>query len=142
MLKLEACKNTAAENGEVIVKKEKNILKSASNSTLFPEVILDEYQKDMVEKAFELGMNVMAVYVSLNENTMLKSVRAFLIDNNLKEIGEIIASFPATEIIEDDEKFEGNVVFILLTESQNQEVLSVVNSISDIKSVHLSCHYS
>ena len=121
--KLEACKNAAAGNGEVIVKQEEHI-KAVSNSTLFPEVILDEYQKDMVEKAFELGMNVMAVYVSLKENTMLKSVRAFLIDNNLKEIGEIIASFPATEMIEDDEKFDGNVVFILLTESQNQEVLS------------------
>ena len=135
--KLEACKNSAVGNGEVIDKEAKEHIKPVSNSTLFPEVILDEYQKDMVEKAFELGMNVMAVYVSLKENTMLKSVRAFLIDNNLKEIGEIIASFPATEIIEDDEKFDGNAVFILLTESQNQEVLSVVNSISDIKSVHL-----
>ena len=135
--KLEACKNSAVGNGEVIGKKAEEHTKPVSNSTLFPEVILDEYQKDMVEKAFELGMNVMAIYVSLKENTMLKSVRAFLIDNNLKEIGEIIASFPATEIIEDDEKFDGNAVFILLTESQNQEVLSVVNSISDIKSVHL-----
>ena len=74
---------------------------------LFPEVILDTYQKNMVEKAFDLGMNVMAVYVSLNEHTMLKSVRAFLIDNNLKEIGEVIASFPPSEVIEDEEKFEG-----------------------------------
>ena len=135
--KLETCKNSAVGNGEVIGKKAEEHTKPVSNSTLFPEVILDIYQKDMVEKAFELGMNVMAIYVSLKENTMLKSVRAFLIDNNLKEIGEIIASFPATEIIEDDEKFDGNAVFILLTESQNQEVLSVVNSISDIKSVHL-----
>ena len=135
--KLEACKNKASENSEGVVQKEERAQPS-SDSTLFPEVILDEYQKDMVEKAFELGMNVMSVYVSLNENTMLKSVRAFLIDNNLKEIGEIIASFPASEVIEDEEKFEGNVVYILVTESQNQEVLSIVNSISDIKGVHLS----
>lgn len=133
--KLEACKNAAAGNGEVIKKKEES--PKAPSNTLFPEVILDEYQQNMVEKAFEVGMNVIAVYVSLKDNTMLKSVRAFLIDNNLREIGEIIASFPATEIIEDDEKFDGNVVFILLTESKNQEVLTVVNSISDIKSVHL-----
>ena len=56
----------------------------------------------------------------------------------MKEIGEIIASYPATEIIEDEAKFDGNVVYILVTASRNQEVLSVVNSISDIKGVHLT----
>ena len=135
MFKLEDTKNSGEGNVEAIVKKDEP--SKGSSNTLFPEVMLDEYQKEMVAKAFDLGMNAIAVYVSLKENTMLKSVRAFLIDNNLKEIGEIIASYPATEIIEDDEKFDGNVVFILLTESKNQEVLTIVNSISDIKSVHL-----
>ena len=137
LAKLETCENVASDNSEGVVQKEEGT-QPPSDSTLFPEVILDEYQKDMVEKAFELGMNVMAVYVSLNENTMLKSVRALLINNNLKEIGEILAAFPAAEVIEDEEKFEGNMVYILVTESQNQEVLSIVNSISDIKGVHLS----
>lgn len=136
--RLEACKNGASETSGGVVKKEETSKVSTDEATLFPEVILDEYQKDMVEKAFELAMNVVAVYVSLNEKTMLKSVRAFLINNNLKEIGEIIASYPATEIIEDEAKFEGNVVYILVTASQSQEILSVVNSISDIKGVHLT----
>lgn len=137
--RLEASKDNSLEAAEVaIAPKVESVRASLDDSTLFPEVILDEYQKDMVEKAFEIGMNVMAVYVSLNEKTMLKSVRAFLIDNNLKEIGEILASFPTTEIIEDELKFEGNAVYILVTASQNQEVLAVVNGISDIKGVHLT----
>lgn len=135
--RLEACKNAATDTSEAVVQKVEHV-QPLSDATIFPEVMFDEYQKDMAEKAFELGMNVMAVYVSLNEQTMLKSVRAFLIDNNLKEIGEVVASFPASEVIEDETQFEGNIVFILVTGAKNQEVLSIVNSVSDIKSVHLS----
>lgn len=122
---------------EIPVKQEDNS-KNDSNDIIFPKVILDEYQKDMVEKAFEIGMNVITVYVALNENSLLKSVRAFLIHNNLKEIGELIASFPALEIIEDEEQFEGNLAFIIVTNAKNKEVLNIVNSISDIKTVHLT----
>lgn len=109
-----------------------------SGDTIFPEVALDEYQKDMIEKAFELGMNVFAVYVALKENAMLKSVRAFLIHNNLKEIGEIIASFPNPEIIEDEEMFGGSLAFILVTNAANKEVFQIVNNISDIQTIHLT----
>lgn len=138
--RLEAAKNVSSgDSAQVSPKKQENNEQTATDdSTLFPEVLFDEYQKDMVEKALELSMNVIAVYVSLNEKTMLKSVRAFLINNNLKEIGEIIASYPDTETIEDETKFEGNLVYIVVTQSQSQEVLSVVNGISDIKGVHLT----
>ncbi|TSI07692.1 chemotaxis protein CheW [Lysinibacillus sp. BW-2-10] len=137
--KLEACKN-GADSGltSQVVPKQEETKTASSDEIIFPEVIFDEYQKDMVEKALEIGMNVMAVYVGLVPNAMLKSVRAFLINNNLKEIGEIIASYPSTEIIEDENKFDGNVVYIIVTESKNHEVLATLNSISDIKSIHLS----
>ena len=62
-----------------------------------------------------------SVYVSLNENTMLKSVRAFLIDNNLKEIGEIIASFPALKLLKMKRNLK-EICFYTCDESQNQEV--------------------
>lgn len=111
---------------------------SAPQDSVFPNVIFDEYQTDMIESAFELGMKAVAVYVALNEKTVLKSVRAFLIHNNLKEIGEIIASFPATEVIEDEKQFEGNLVFVVLTEEKNKDIFNVVNSISDLKTIHLT----
>lgn len=129
---LEACKNIEEEE------EKDSSTPPIHEVVLFPEVILDTYQKNMVEKAFDLGMNVMAVYVSLNEQTLLKSVRAFLVDNNLKEVGEVIASFPPSEVIEDEEKFAGDVVYILVTDSKSPEVLSAVNSVSDIKNGEVS----
>lgn len=134
--RLEAAKNTSGGTSAPVAPTQSQ--PQREDSTIFPEVLFDEYQKDMVEKAFEIGMNVVAVYVSLNEKTTLKSVRAFLINNNLKEVGEIIATYPSTEIIEDEAKFEGNLVYILITQSQSQELLAVVNSISDIRGVHLT----
>lgn len=133
--KLDSLKDKNDTEEEVL---EKPPIHHENVETSFPEVILDEYQKDMVEKALELGMNAFTVYVALKENTLLKSVRAFLIHNNLKEIGEIIASFPSPEIIEDEDEFEGNLAFIVLTHSKNKEVFQIVNSISDIKTIHLT----
>lgn len=133
IVQLEACKNTEWE--KEIVKKDSHT--PVNESGVYPDVVLDNYQKSMVEKAFDLKMNAMAVYVSLNEQTMLKSVRAFLIDNNLKEFGEIIATYPTSEVIEDEEQFDGNVVYILITEAQREEVLNIVNRVSDIKSVEV-----
>lgn len=123
-------------NGK-IVRQEREV-PSRKTDTIFPEVILDEYQKEVVIKALEMGMNVITVYVALKEETLLKSVRAFLIHNNLKEIGEIIASFPISEIIEDEDQFEGSVAFIIITSSNNKEVFQIVNSISDIQTIHLT----
>ncbi|MEC1770991.1 chemotaxis protein CheA [Schinkia azotoformans] len=108
------------------------------DDVFYPEVILDVYQKDIVEKAFETGFQVMAIYVSIRQDAMLKSVRAFLIQNNLKEIGEIIAAFPPPEIIEDDAKFKGSLVYLIITNATEHEAIQIVNNISDIYSVNLT----
>ncbi|MED4354658.1 chemotaxis protein CheA [Schinkia azotoformans] len=136
--KLEWTKNNKLDDGNHSVHEIEVVKNDSADTADFPEVILDEYQKDMVEKAFELGMNAIVVYVVLNDKSLLKSVRAFLIHNNLKELGEIIASFPAPEVIEAEEKFAGSLAFIIVTNAQNKEVFNVVNSISDIQAIHLT----
>lgn len=135
--KLEACKNDGEVSAIPSQLNTRNGEKKVAEDTIFPKVVFDDYQKEIIQKALDMNMNVVAVYVGLNADAMLKSVRAFLINNNLKEIGEILVSFPSTEIIEDEERFEGNVVYIVVTESKSNEVLSVINTISDVKSVHL-----
>ncbi len=130
--------NSNKKDDENISAIEKQGIQNHSDGKVFPEVILDVYQKDMVEKAFQLGMNAIVVYVALNNDTLLKSVRAFLIHNNLKEIGEIIASFPSPEIIENEAQFDGSLAFIIVTNAKNKEVFNIVNSISDIQAIHLT----
>lgn len=112
--------------------------KNPSDELSFPEITLDVYQKDIIKSAIRSGYKVMAVHVGLIKEALLKSVRAFLIHNNLKEIGDIIASFPTTDAIENEEIFEGNLVFIIITHVTKQEVINIVNSISDIRTVNIS----
>lgn len=139
VIKLEKVKDLSedVEHTQSASKEEQEHLPQ-NDDVIYPEVILDVYQKDIVEKAFETGFQVMAIYVSLRQDAMLKSVRAFLIHNNLKEIGEIIASFPPPKIIEDDAKFEGNLVYLIVTNATEQEAIQIVNNISDIRSVNLT----
>ncbi|HHY71751.1 MAG TPA: chemotaxis protein CheA [Bacillus bacterium] len=135
--KLEKIKDAAVNVEETETAKQKEI-SNVNDNVVYPEVIFDDTQKEMVEKALEAGYQVISAYVSLRQDAMLKSVRAFLIQNNLKEIGEIIATFPSQEIIEDDAKFEGNVVCCLVTNATEQEAFQIINSISDIRSINLT----
>lgn len=104
----------------------------------FPAVSFDLYQKEIIVKAWEADYKVIAVYIALSDEALMRSVRALLIHNNLKEMGEVIASFPSSEEIQKEEEFQGKLVYILLTQESKQSIINIVNSISDIKTVSLS----
>ncbi|OCA85120.1 chemotaxis protein CheW [Pseudobacillus wudalianchiensis] len=129
---------TNADESETKSKPAQETAKSSSEDVIYPDVKFDQYQEEIVKKAFDMNMNVVAVYVSINEKAMLKSVRAFLIHNNLKEIGEIVASYPEAEVIENEEAFTGNLVYLVVTESKNQDVFKAIQGISDIQAIHLT----
>ncbi|KMY54254.1 histidine kinase [Bacillus sp. FJAT-27231] len=129
---------TNADESETKNKPAQETAKSSSEDVIYPDVKFDQYQEEIVKKAFDMNMNVVAVYVSINEKAMLKSVRAFLIHNNLKEIGEIVASYPEAEVIENEEAFTGNLVYLVVTESKNQDVFKAIQGISDIQAIHLT----
>ncbi|WP_134685623.1 chemotaxis protein CheA [Brevibacillus migulae] len=110
---------------------------SASRDETWPLVQLDESQRSLTEAALASDFKVLAVYVKIRDDALLKTARAFLVHNNLKEVGEIFASFPSVEIMEDEQKFSGSLVFLLVTQSQTQECMQLVNQISDIETVHI-----
>lgn len=99
---------------------------------------LDGYQKDIVCQAFAADQAVVAVFVRIERTAVMKSARSLLIHNNLKELGEIIASAPPIEAMEDDSTFSGTLVFVLVTTGTRQQIIHVVNQISEIETVNLS----
>jgi len=99
---------------------------------------LDAYQQDIVHRALDADQSVVAVYVRIEREAVMKSARSLLIHNNLKELGEIIASVPSVEAMEDDRTFSGTLVFVLVTTSTRQQIIHVVNQISEIETVNLS----
>ena len=75
--------------------------------------------------------------MTLSENTLLKSARAFLIVKDLEDNGEILKSVPSTQDIENEE-FDLELKFVLITKNTVDEILSIVNGISEVVKVEAS----
>lgn len=95
---------------------------------------LNDYDMSIIEQAQEKDFNAIELSITLSENTLLKSARAFLIVKDLEEIGEIIKSKPSTEDIE-NEDFELQLDFVLITTSSEDEVKKLVENISEVRMV-------
>ena len=94
---------------------------------------LNDYDMS-IKQAQEKDFNAIELSITLSENTLLKSARAFLIVKDLEEIGEIIKSKPSTEDIE-NEDFELQLDFVLITTSSEDEVKKLVENISEVRMV-------
>lgn len=95
---------------------------------------LNEYDISVIKQAEEKGFNAIEIKVTLSENTLLKSARAFLIVKDLEDNGEILKSVPSTQDIENEE-FDFELKFVLITKSTVDEILTIVNGISEVSKV-------
>lgn len=98
---------------------------------------LNEYDISVIKQAKEKGFNSIEIKITLSENTLLKSARAFLIVKDLEECGEILKSEPSTQDIENEE-FDFELKFVVVTKNNVDEIISIVNGISEIKQVEAS----
>lgn len=98
---------------------------------------LNQYDTSVIRQAREKGFNSIELKVTLSENTLLKSARAFLIVKDLEDHGEILKSDPSTQEIENEE-FDFELKFVLVTKNTVDEILTVVNGISEVAKVEAS----
>lgn len=98
---------------------------------------LNEYDMSVISQAKEKGVTAFDIKVTISENTLLKSARAFLIVKDLEDFGEIIKSVPSTEKIENEE-FEFELSFVLLSTSKKDEILDAVRNISEVRGVEIT----
>lgn len=104
----------------------------ATSSEIFIEV--EEFSKNIVEKAALEGYNGYRIKIELNPNCMLKSARAFIIFNTIERDCEILKSNPPVEDIE-DEKFDTSFELIILTRMAQEELKRELSSISEVENV-------
>lgn len=97
---------------------------------------LNEYDISIAKQAFASGMNVLNVNITLSKNTILKSARAFLIVQELEAQGEILKSIPSTEDIE-NEQFDLELYFMLITSSTKEAIKNMVTNISEVRKVEV-----
>lgn len=104
---------------------------SASN-----KIELNDYDINVIQHAIEKGFNAFEITITIDEKTVLKSARAFIIIKNLEENGEIIKSVPSTEDLE-NENFDLDFSVVLFTKKSREEIYNSINEISEIHSVEI-----
>jgi len=137
MAKLAYIKENGNKNqqGNVIEESNSAELKISHNDSIGLD--LNEYDISVIKQAHEKGFNAVEIKVTLSENTLLKSARAFLIVKDLEDHGEILKSVPSTQDIENEE-FDLELKFVLITKNTVDEILSIVNVISEVVKVEAS----
>ena len=137
MAKLAYIKENGNKNQQGNVSEESNSaeLKISHNDSIGLD--LNEYDISVIKQAHEKGFNAVEIKVTLSENTLLKSARAFLIVKDFEDHGEILKSVPSTQDIENEE-FDLELKFVLITKNTVDEILSIVNGISEVVKVEAS----
>ena len=98
---------------------------------------LEEFQLNTLNNALTQGYNGFDIAITLMEEAFMKNVRAFIIYNQLTDLGEIIATSPSADTMENDEDFDGNMHFILVTKQSQEVILAVLNHIPDICTIDI-----
>jgi two-component system chemotaxis sensor kinase CheA len=94
----------------------------------------NEFEENLIKAAYEKKFNIFEIQISLNDDCLLKSARAFVIFKNLERIGEIIKTIPPVEDIE-DEKFQKEFTLYLITSSAKEQIEKMLGSISEIQKI-------
>ncbi|BDR87062.1 chemotaxis protein CheA [Clostridium tetani] len=116
------------------LEEEKTIEESKEHTTSNLDLDLNEYDINVVKQAEDKGFDSYAIKVVLNENTLLKSARAFLIFKNLEDSGEIVKSIPSVEDIE-RENFDFEINLMYISNRAKEEIYEILSNISEVEQV-------
>ena len=95
-------------------------------------ITLAEHEIKAAQKAIADKENVFCIKVIIQETSILKAARAFLVFKALEELGVVIKSVPDVQDIE-DEKFAFDFSVVLLTKESAEKVRAVITNVSEIK---------
>lgn len=94
----------------------------------------DESNNMIIKEAKAQGFNAFRIKVKLDEKTMLKSARAYLVVNRLEQDGNILQIIPSIEDLEGG-NFDNEFMVIFLTKSLKEEINAEIDKISEIEEV-------
>ncbi len=98
------------------------------------EIAINQYEQNVINKAYETGNLAYQITVILNKGCVLKSARAFIVFKTLEKYSEIIKSEPKVQDIE-DEKFENEFTVVVISREDAELFNKQLNSISEVENV-------
>lgn len=128
--------NGVVDNKEATLdmKKEEETTEGEVSNEEIIDLSLDEYDIDTLREAKKNNFNTFHVHIRLDEKTILKSARAFILFQTLEENGEILKSNPKLEDLE-SENFDFDIDLVFVTESSLEAIERSIDGISEIREV-------
>ncbi len=103
-------------------------------ASVIDNIELSDNEKQAIQEAVKEGNRAVSLNVILDESCVLKSARSTLVLINVSRMGEIIKCIP-TEAELEDENFDLDFTVIFTTKSADEDIVSTVKKISEIKEV-------
>lgn len=106
----------------------------AEDKHKFKHIQLESHEKNAIVKAGEMGLNVVGLTVYIQENCVLKGARAFMVNRNIEEHGEIIKLYPSAQDLE-DEKYDFDYSAFVITKETPESIAKLAMNVSEVKEV-------
>lgn len=100
------------------------------------QIELNEYELNILKQAKHSDVSAYHIHITLDEGTILKSARTFVLFQALEQNGEIIKSIPALEDLE-AENFDLDIDLIYLSSKTLKEIEKGIRGISEISIVQV-----
>lgn len=97
----------------------------------------DQYEKQIILQSKEQGFNALELSISLREDCILKAARVYMVFEVIEQIGEIIKTMPAVDMLE-AEQFETSFNLSVLTKESAQDIKERILKVSEIEEVEVS----
>ncbi|NLK19014.1 MAG: chemotaxis protein CheA [Synergistaceae bacterium] len=97
---------------------------------------LTDQEKQWIDEAAGLGLNVYEIKVALSPDCLLKAARAYMVVSRLDELGDIIKTEPSVEALENEEFDLEFLVFLAASQSM-EEIRQAVLKVSEVKSAEI-----
>lgn len=127
----------AVITGQVAMPKE--VAKNKAIKTQQENIILPEEVMSIKNIAIQNDMNVFEIEVTLSEQCVLKSARAFVLFTELGRIGDIIYALPSVQEIE-DEQFGQAFKLVFVTKEEQSSLENTVMSVVEVDKVTIKKH--
>lgn len=92
----------------------------------------NEYELSVLEAARQSEYKTYHIIIELEQGTVMKSVRAFMVFRCLEEYGQIIKCLPSVQDIE-EEKFDNSFEIVLVTQNEAEKIKKSLEQISEVK---------
>lgn len=122
------------DNGEKAAEKSEESSQAPSEEAEWDDVALDSTQIKVIEEAQKMGKKAYQLHVRIQESCMLKAARAFLVFKAVEELGEIIASDPSAQDVE-DENFGRDFALVILSDAELNDLIKAAENVSEIEKV-------